>query len=126
LGTGSGGRDKGAVVPRGVFVTGEPPGVTDQTGATLRVGPHHAAHGIPRGGWPHGAGYTHYKWRLDGGDWSEETPVEKPIELAALKPGAHAVEVVGKRDSGTWQNDPALGPFASVTKSRTWTVQPRK
>ncbi len=111
------------MVPLGASIAGEPSGTTDQTTASLTVGVNRAGCGIPSPGWPNGSGYTHYKWRLDAGAWSEETPILTPIALAGLANGPHYVEVIGKRDSGSYQNDPALGPDAVVTRSRTWTVQ---
>ena len=126
LGAGPGGRDLGGVIPRGAYVAGEPEGITSKNSATLTVGPNRTGQGIPRSGWPDGAGYTHYKWRRDGGAWSAETAIDQPITLTALANGPQAVEVIGKRDSGTWQNDPALGQNALVTRSRTWTVQAAK
>ena len=38
------------------------------------------------------------------------------------KQSQHHVEVTGKRDSGYYQDDPALGPDALITTSRVWTV----
>ena len=49
--------------------------------------------------------------------------MDTPISLAGLVAGEHRVEVIGKRDSGRYQNDPALGSDAIVTKSRAWTVR---
>ena len=126
IGTGPNGRDQGGAIPLGASIAGEPVGTTDQATATLTVGVHRAGCGIPSAGWPNGAGYTHYKWRLDAGAWSEETPIDTPIALAGLADGPHDVEVIGKRDAGSYQNDPALGPDAIVTRSRTWTVQTKK
>jgi hypothetical protein len=126
IGTGPGGRDMGAIVKSGVSISGEPKGVIDQTVATLTVGPNRTGNGIPTAGWPSGSGYTHFKWRLDGGAWSTETPINTPIALQGLADGPHVVEVTGKRDSGTYQNDPALGPDAVVTRSLTWTVKANK
>ena len=123
LRAGPNGRDLGGVVPMGVSISGEPEGVTRQTTATLRVGSVWSGNGIPVAGWPNGSGYTHYRWRLDGGSWSAETPTTTPIALSGLSNGRHAVEVAGKRDSGLYQDDASLGADASVTRSRTWTVQ---
>ncbi|MBM3836409.1 MAG: hypothetical protein FJ398_00355 [Verrucomicrobia bacterium] len=125
-GTGPNGRDQGGVIPLGVSISGEPIGATDQSAAKLIVGVNRKGHGIPERNFPQGSGYTHFKWRLDGGTWSDETPVDTPIALANLSNGPHYVEAVGKRDSGTYQNDPVLGPDAVLTRSRTWTVQARK
>ena len=126
-GKGFGGRDLGGVAPMGAMISGEPAGKTHLSTATLTVGPNRSGHGIPQAGWPLGAGYTHYKWRLDGaGTWSAETPVAQPIQLTGLADGSHFVEVIGKRDSGTWQNDPDLGASGVVSRSRTWTVKAGK
>ncbi|MBI2946286.1 MAG: hypothetical protein HYY23_01485 [Verrucomicrobia bacterium] len=125
-GTGPNRRDRGGVRPLGVSISGEPTGTTDQSAATLVVGVNRKGSGIPERGFPNGSGYTHYKWRLDGGPWSAETQIDTPIALANLSNGQHSVEAVGKRDSGTYQNDPALGPDAVVTRSRTWTVRTKE
>jgi hypothetical protein len=120
-GAGPNGADAGAVVPAGVSVSGVPTGTTTETNATLTIGTLRTGNGIPSSGFPLGSGYTHYQWRLDGGDWSEERPVTAPISLTGLADGSHRVEVVGKRDSGTYQNAPELGTNAVVT-SQDWTV----
>jgi hypothetical protein len=122
-GKGPNGLDLGGVVPMGVSVSGQPPGETTETRATLTVGFHRQGGTIPAPGWPAGAGYSHYKWRLDGGAWSAEVPIETPIQLTGLGKGTHQVEVVGRRDSGRWQNDPLLGDSATVTKSEAWKVK---
>ncbi len=124
LRTGSDGRDKGGVIPIGVTLSGEPTGPTTNKTATLHVGGfHRTGYGMPTTGWPEGMGYTHYKWRLDGAEWSVETPIDTPITLTDLSEGPHYVEAVGKRDSGLYQNDPLFGEDATVTRSATWTVQ---
>jgi len=123
VGSGPNGRDKGGVIPLGASVSGEPKGTTTETSATLIVGVNRRGPDIPEIGWPDGAGYTHYKWRLDGGRWSDETPIQRPISLSALTEGPHSVEVIGKRDSGLYQNDPSLGADAIITRSRAWTVK---
>jgi hypothetical protein len=122
LGAGPNGTDMGGVIPLGVSVSGEPPVFTNQTSATLTIGVNRAGSGIPAAGFPLGSGFTHYKWRLDTGAWSAETPIATPIKLANLSDGSHHVEVVGKNDAGWYQNDSALGTDAVVTSSRTWTV----
>ncbi len=61
--------------------------------------------------------------RLDTNAWSAETPIATPITLIGLADGAHYVEVSGKNDAGTYQDDPAFGGDAAITRSRTWTVQ---
>lgn len=122
IGTGPNGHDKGGVVPLGASISGEPNGTTLQTNATLLVGINRTGNGIPAAGWPNGSGYTDYKWRLDSGAWSAETPISTPISLAGLTDGAHYVEVIGKRDSGLYQDDAMFEAEALVTRSLTWTV----
>jgi hypothetical protein len=123
LGTGPNGLDQGGEIPFGASISGEPIGTTSQTEATLTIGVNRTGSGIPASGWPNGSGYTHYRWRLDSGAWSAETPIGTPISLSGLADGLHYVEVVGKRDSGYYQDDPAFGPDATITRSRTWMVQ---
>lgn len=122
IGTGPNGRDKGGVVSMGALIYGEPIGTTTNRDATLHVGFHRTGFAMPTTGWPAGMGYTHYKWRLDGGPWSSETPIASPIQLTDLAAGAHYVEVSGKRDSGLYQDDPLFGEDAVVSRSRDWTV----
>jgi len=122
IGSGPNGLDCGGVIPLGVSISGEPSDTTTQTDASLIVGINRSGHGIPTAGWPAGAGYTHYKWRLNGGDWSAETPIATPISLTGLAPGPHYVEVSGKLDSGLYQDDPLFAEDALPTRSRTWTV----
>ncbi len=124
VGTGPNKRDKGGVVPSGAAITGEPASPTSLNSATLTVGINRTGGGIPTAGWPNGSGITHYKWRLDGGTWSAETPIATPISLAGLTPGTHYVEVSGRNDAGLYQDDPVLGIDATITRSRTWTVTP--
>ncbi|MBI5388511.1 MAG: lamin tail domain-containing protein [Verrucomicrobia bacterium] len=107
---------------RGASVSGEPRGTTTKTTATLTVGPNRTGSGIPASSWANGSGFTHYRWRLDGGAWSTETPITQPLALAALADGPHYVAVIGKLDSGIYQNDAELGSDATVTFSRTWVV----
>ncbi|MHB8521724.1 MAG: lamin tail domain-containing protein [Limisphaerales bacterium] len=121
-GAGPNGVDQGGVIPPGASISGEPIGTNNQTTATLTVGWNHRGDGIPAATWVNGSGYTHYKWRLDGGPWSAETPIATPISLSGLANGPHHVEVTGKRDSGWYQDDPVFGPEAVLTESRTWVV----
>ena len=123
LATGPNGRDKGGVIPLGASISGEPNGTTSQRSATLTVGVNRTGHGIPTAGWPDGSGYTHYKWRLDNNPWSAAALINTPISLSGLPDGPHYVEVTGQSDAGFYQDDPALGEDALITRSRTWTVQ---
>ncbi len=121
-GAGPNRRNQGGVIPIGISVEGEPPEITSLNTATLTVGVNHTDGGVPVAGFPNGSGFTHYRWRLDGGAWSAETPATSPINLTSLGNGPHFVEVSGRRDSGYYQDDPAFGSDAVITTSRTWTV----
>ena len=121
-GTGSSGGDQGGVISRGAKLSGVPLGTTTNTSATLTVGPWVTGFGLPTAGFPEGSGFPRYQWQLDGGAWSAETPASIPITLSNLANGPHAVAVRSKNDALYYQDDPALGFSATVTTSRTWTV----
>jgi hypothetical protein len=122
IATGPNGNDKGGVIPLGVSISGEPAGTSPLNSATLRVGVNRTGNGIPAAGFPNGSGYTHYRWRLNSGPWSAETPVSTPITLNNLPFGAHFVEVVGRRDAGFYQDDPIYGPDAVISAAGAWLV----
>ena len=121
-GAGPNGQDAGGAVPRGVSLSGEPASVTAQTSATLTVGVNRTGSGIPVAGWPAGSGYTHYKWRLNGGAWSAPVALSTPISLSGLADGQYHVEASGLNDAGFYQDDAAYGEDARVSVSRAWTV----
>jgi hypothetical protein len=122
LGAGPNGYDKGGVIVPGCSISGEPTGTNSETSATLTVGFNREGSGIPTAGFPSGSGYTAYKYRLDDGAWSAEQPINAPITLVNLANGPHHVSVTGKRDSGMYQDDAALGDYAAITTSRRWVV----
>ncbi|MEY2408496.1 MAG: hypothetical protein QOF48_1166, partial [Verrucomicrobiota bacterium] len=123
IGTGPNGTDRGAVVPMGASISGEPASPTTNTFATLQVGFSRTGNGIPAGGFPNGSGYYSYKWRLDGGVWSGEVPINTPLNLNGLSVGTHRVEVSARRDTTLLQDDALLGDEAVLSQSRAWTVQ---
>ena len=122
-GTGPNGGDKGGVRALGVTLGGAPAGTTNATAAIVTVGTQATGSGIPAGAnqFPTGAGWTHYKWRLDGGAWSAETPTNTPISLTGLTNGPHTLEVAGKNDAQTYQDSPDLGGSAQISRA-TWRV----
>lgn len=115
-------QDLGGCIPMGVRVWGAPSGTVTQRTADLHVGFNRTGNGIPAASWTLGCGYSHYKWRLDGGAWSAETPINQVLHIEGLAAGPHYVEVTGKRDSGRYQDDPLLGDDAVFTRTATWTV----
>lgn len=110
--------------PLGVSLSGVPKGTVASSSASIRVGSLRTGSFIPTGGFPGGSGYTHYKYRLDGGAWSGETPISTPITLQSLPKGPHFIEVTGKRDSGVYQDDPLFGSDGVPTRSEVWIVDP--
>lgn len=122
IGAGAFGNNLGASRNFGVMLSGIPEGITSRDNAQIQVGINRAGNGIPAASWANGAGYTHYKWRIEGGQWSPELPIATPIILTNLANGTYRIEVVGKRDCGFYQDDPVYGTDAFVTVSRAWTV----
>jgi len=110
IGSGINGTDMGAFTPPGASISGEPPASTRQSSATLSV----YIPGIS--GIESGSFTSEYRWRLNGGSWSANTPIATPITLTNLTNGSYTVEVVGKNSAAWWQVDSA------PTASKTWTV----
>ncbi|MEA2013788.1 MAG: DUF1566 domain-containing protein [Thermodesulfobacteriota bacterium] len=73
---------------------------TNQTGTTLVVG---------------GDQVTHYKCRLDEGNFSDESSAAEGIPLTGLSEGAHTVYIIGKDAAGNWQSEDSA-------TSVSWTV----
>ena len=82
-------------------VSGEPDSPAYQNSATLTVS---------------GDDITSYRYRLNDGSYSSETPVGTPIQLNGLADGLHTVFVIGRTSGGTWQVD------ADSSASGTWAV----
>jgi len=81
-------------------IAGTPPVFTNTTGATLTVG---------------GANVVSYKYKIDNGVYSADTPIATPITLSGLADGSHTVSVIGKGAAFNWQ------PEAGAATA-TWTV----
>ena len=109
IGKGPNGQDMGAAIPFGVSFSGVPPTVTNSKNATITVG-------VGFGSGTSVAGYTAYKYRLNGGAYSAETPIATPITLTNLADGTYTIYAVGKNDAGVYQSE------AKVSASRTFTV----
>jgi hypothetical protein len=100
VGAGPNGINIGYLVPAGASICGEPLPVTWSGDALLVID---------------GPGLVEYRYRLNGGAWSADTPIETPITLGGLT-GTNSVEVLGRNAVGDWQVDP--------TVSQAWTVDP--
>ena len=109
IGTGPFGRDMGGLVPGGVILTGEPASPTNNNDVTLNAA-------FLYGSGTNAAGYTHYKYRVNNGAWSAETPTTTPITLNNLADGTYTVYAVGRNDTGAWQSE------AAPTASKTFTI----
>jgi fibronectin type 3 domain-containing protein len=107
--TGPFGQDFGALVPDGIWISGQPAGATFATDSQITVG---------------GPGYFAFQYRVDGGPWSAETDIgngfvanatvrEATIFLTNLAVGQHLLEVIGQDFAGNWQ---------TVPTAATWTV----
>lgn len=82
-------------------LAGVPRSPTPLRHATLRIG---------------GESVTHYRFRLNGGDWSATSPISQPIELSDLPDDStNVVEALGQSAEGTWQAQPTL--------SSSWVVR---
>jgi hypothetical protein len=121
IGVGPNGADAGSSVKLGVTLRRIASVPENPRIAEFFVGPHWASPKAPSDGWPTGAGYTHYRWRLNGGGWSSETAISNPISLNAIADGKNRLEVIGRLDSGLYQNDPRFYEDGSTT-SVEWTV----
>ena len=63
-----------------------------------------------------GNGITHYRYRLNGADWSADCAIDQTLALNGLAEGTHTLDIVGGAD-GVWQ---------TTLTSQTWTVVARQ
>jgi beta propeller repeat protein len=59
-----------------------------------------------------------FKWRIDGGGWQPESPVNRPIVMDSLAAGTHTVEVLGRPAAGRY---PAEAQAVAVS----WVTDPQ-
>ncbi len=122
------GQNQGALSTRGIIVSGVPQRITTNTAITLHFGPIHTDtdFGTTVAGFPEGSGYTHVRYRLithgEPGPWSTPRPTAEALVLEGLTNDTYAIEASGRLDTGLYQDDPALGEAACVTRSALWTV----
>ena len=98
----------GNVPPRAPLATisGEPRSPTPIRNATLTVG---------------GNDITHYRWRLNSGSYSAETPVATPIQLSLLPHGgSNTIYVTGRNSASVWQSSNAPTPSRSWVVNTSW------
>lgn len=114
-GAGTVGQDAGAYISPGIFVLGEPDSVTDSSSASLTVG---------------GPGIFSFQYRINDGEWSDESAIGETIgfdrdhpgnrtaeiTLTDLAEGRYQIAVRGRNYAGEWQEEPTL--------SREWEVRP--
>ncbi len=105
-GSGPAGADMGADVPAGALISPVPASETYLTEATFEVaGYDHPAH----------APVLAYRYRLNGGEFSEEQTPGTPIVLTGLADGPQLLEVIAQNTAGVWQDE-------SAAVSASWTV----
>lgn len=61
-----------------------------------------------------GPGQTAYRWRLNGGPWSQEFPFSEPLRLIGLTDGTYVLEAQGRSSTGRWQEPPTIAPASTV------------
>jgi len=74
--------------PPQATLSGQPTGTVNYSTADITAG---------------GTDVVAYKYKLDNGAWSAETPVSTHIILSGLSDGSHTVSVIGKSALGQWQ-----------------------
>lgn len=82
-----------------VILTGLPSSVTDTNSANIQVA---------------GSDLVAYKYQLNGQDYSQEIPIEKPLILSDLPEGQYELKVIAKNSDGIWSD---LNPV-----TYTWSV----
>jgi len=70
----------------------------------------HFAHPNPLAAGNDADGYVSYKYKLNNGAYSAETPISQPIQLTNLAAGTYTVFVIGKNDAGFFQADADATP----------------
>jgi|GEM_PF-2472203 len=58
-----------------------------------------------------------YKYLIDGGSWSDETPIGTPFTIDSPAEGGHTVKAIVKNIAGTWQSE-AEATVATFTVDR--------
>ncbi|ABQ25365.1 Ig-like domain-containing protein [Geotalea uraniireducens] len=90
-------------IPPMAVIKDAPPDPNNRTNVNLTVG---------------GDGVVAYRYKLDDGAYSAETPIATMINLASLAEGTHTVAVIGRDSAGNWQaeaNAKIIGWMADLT-----------
>ncbi len=101
IGSGQYGQDRGAGVPHGVVISGQPKAVDALDHVALAVA---------------GPGFINYRYRVNQGAWSDVRPINAPVDLTALVDGSYQLELIGQDSAGQWQS------IENATRSNTWTI----
>jgi VCBS repeat-containing protein len=109
LSTGGLGQDRGAGSRAPGITVKTPPGQVWPSGVVLPVGPAGSFTPVSQAAWTYG--YTEYKYSVDTGAQSAETPVATPITLSGLTNGPHKLSVWGRNDAGWYQDEPTVIDF---------------
>ncbi len=117
IGSGLLGRTLGADLSRTGISVQALPASTWPSSVTLGVGPGGSFTPTGQVAWTYG--FTHYRYRLDGGALSAETPVATPLTLTGLTPGPHILRVEGKNDAAFWQETPTEIAFSVAANAPT-------
>ncbi|MDB6071219.1 MAG: exported protein of unknown function, partial [Verrucomicrobiales bacterium] len=117
IGRGPLGRNLGAdLTLSGITVQSIPASVWPST-VSLNLGPAGSFTPTSQPAWTYG--FTHYRYRLDGGSLSAEIPVATPLVLTNLSAGAHTLAVEGKNDAAAWQAIPTVINFTALPNAPT-------
>ncbi|HEX2748144.1 MAG TPA: Ig-like domain-containing protein, partial [Verrucomicrobiales bacterium] len=109
LGAGALGQDLGADSRTLGITVKTPPGNIWPASVTLSVGPSGSFTPVSQTAWSWG--YSHYRYTVDAGAESAETPVSTPITLSGLTNGTHQLSVWGRNDAGWYQDLPTTISF---------------
>ncbi len=65
---------------------------------------------------PGAAGYLAWRYSIDGQPWSDPVEIGRVVSWPGLAAGLHEIALLGRRDTGLWQDDPV---FASAGLAAT-------
>jgi len=107
----------GADLSRSGLRAATPPGSIWPANVSLALNPAGSFTPTAQTAWTYG--YTHYKYALDGGPESAETPLATPLALTNLSAGSHTLTISAKTDGGEWVSAPWSRTFNVVSDAPT-------